>query len=82
MSEPTISLTTLFAISCWTLGLIGAVVNMFIGPDLGAIACGFFVAGGCLSVRSAITRSALSSAEMFQLGEEAQRRRTSGPRGV
>lgn len=82
MSERSISLTTLLAALCWTTGLIGAIVNAFIGPDVGAIGAAFLAAATCLTLRVEMRRASRSMAQVFQLGKEAERRHPSGPRGV
>lgn len=76
--EHKVSVSSVGAVACWIIGLTGAVINVFIEPDIGTIAAAFLSGAICLTVRGAIVRSATSTAQAFQLGREAERRQSEG----
>lgn len=82
MIDQSVSLTTLGAWGCWLTGLVLAVVNMMIPLDLLGLCAAAFAGAICLTLRMEMRRAAKSTAQVFQLGKEAERRHPSGPRGL
>lgn len=77
------SLTAFGAWLCWALGLVVAVVDIFVPWKLLGVAIAILVAGLCLTVRH-VVRSAVGRLSVaFSLGREAERRVTgAGVRSV
>lgn len=80
-SERTIAVTTVLAITAWVTGLVGAIINAFVEPDVGTIAAAFLAAAICLTIRSCIAQSMVRASDAFKLGRE-EGRSSSGPRGL
>ena len=63
-------------------GLVLAVVNMIIPLDLLGLCAAVFAGAICLTLRMEMRRAAKTTAQVFHLGKEAERRHPSGLRGV
>lgn len=66
----TVTICTLVVSSCWLIGLALAVADIFIGPNLGALAVAFLIAGGVLTVCRALDRHDRNWADAYEVGKE------------
>lgn len=60
---------------CWVVGLTLAVVNVFIGPDLGPLAVAFLIGGGVMTVCRSLDRHDHRWTEAYEVGKEVGVRR-------
>lgn len=74
MNDRKVSVNLIAATVCWIVGFIGAVVNVFVAPDISMVAGAFLTAGACFTVRSSVHNHAAATSQAFRLGREAERR--------
>lgn len=71
----TVTVCSIVVGACWVVGLALAVADIFIGPNLGALAVAFLIAGGVMTVCRALDRHDRNWADAYEIGKEVGVRR-------
>ena len=79
MSDRSITLSAIFISLLWGLGVVLAVVDLFVDISLAALATVCVATAGVLSVRSAIRQWAKDWTTAYEVGKEAGLRRIPRP---
>lgn len=71
----TLTACTIGIAACWTVGLSLAIADIFIVPNLGAVAVAFLIGGGVLTVCRELRRHDHNWTEAYEAGKEVGVRR-------